>query len=121
MPGFVVDSASMISCFHQAPAPLAPVPRVLLSTSPVATVPPTGPRIPVTGCPFQVPVPGGTKPQPCVTIEWANVSTRVKVMTQPLYLQALPPNPGNGLCKSIEPIPQGAPTLKKLQTRVFAV
>jgi hypothetical protein len=119
MPGFVVDSASMISCFHQAPATLAPVPRVLVSGSPVATVPPAGPKIPVTGCPFQVPVGAGTKPQPCVIVEWANVSTRVTVMGQPLYLQASP-GPGNGICRSAEQFPQGIPTLKKLQSRVVA-
>lgn len=119
MPGFVLDSASMVSCFHQAPATLTPVPRVLVNMIPVATVPPTGPRIPVTGCLFQVPVPGGTKPQPCVTVEWANVSTRVTVMGQALYLQA-PPGPGNGVCKSVEQIAQGVPTVKKLQTRVIA-
>jgi hypothetical protein len=119
MPGFVVDSASMVSCFHQAPAALPPVPRVLVSLVPVATVPPAGPRIPVAGCLFQVPVPGGTKPQPCVVVEWANISMRVTVMGQPLYLQA-PPGPGNGVCKSAEQIPQGIPTVKKLQTRVIA-
>jgi hypothetical protein len=41
------------------------------------------------------------------------------VMGQPLYLQA-PPGPGNGVCKSAEQIPQGIPTVKKLQTRVIA-
>jgi hypothetical protein len=120
MPGFVVDSASLVSCFHQAPGTLTPVPRVLLSAIAVATVPPAVPMIPVAGCPFQVPVGAGTKPQPCVNIQWANISARVKVLGQPLFLQALPPTPGNGVCQSVEQIPQGAPTLKKLQTRVFA-
>jgi hypothetical protein len=119
MPGFVVDSASQVSCFHQAPGALVPVPRVTVSGSPVATVPPSGPKIPVSGCPFQVPIGTGTKPQPCVTIEWANVSARVTVMGQPLYLQSSP-GPGNGICKSAEQIPQGAPAVKKLQTRVTA-
>jgi hypothetical protein len=85
----------------------------------VATVPPPGPKIPVTACPFQVPIGTGTKPQPCVIVEWANVSIRVTVMGQALYLQSSP-GPGNGLCKSAEQIPQGAPTVKKLQTRVIA-
>jgi hypothetical protein len=121
MPGYVVDSASMIKCLHGIPAPLAPMPRVLLSGSPVTTVPPTGPRMGVApGCPFQVPVGAGTKPQPCVTIDWANVSTRVTVLGQPLYLQALPPAPGNGICKSAEQISQGVPSLGKLQLRVVA-
>jgi hypothetical protein len=117
MPGFIVDSASQVSCFHQSgQGTLTPQPRVTVSGSPVATVPATGPRIPVApGCTFTV----GTKPQPCATIEWANVSARVKVMGQSLYLQSSP-GPGNGLCKSAEQAPQGIPTLKKLQQRVTA-
>jgi hypothetical protein len=120
MPGYIVDSASMVSCFHQGPGTLAPVARVTVSGSPVATVPPSGAKIPVSGCPFQVPIGTGTKPQPCVTIEWLNTSARVKVMGQALYLQSSP-GPGNGLCKSADQIPQGAPAVKKLQTRVTAM
>jgi hypothetical protein len=120
MPGYVLDSTCGLSCFHQAPAPLTPAPRVLVSGSPVATVPPTSPKIVIPpGCPFQVPIGTGTKPQPCVTITWANPSTRVTVMGQALLLQA-GPGPGNGMCQSAEQIPQGAPTFKKMQTRVLA-
>jgi hypothetical protein len=116
MPGYVVHSAAGISCLHQGVVPLTPVPRVLVDNVPVTTVSPGARMTPVVGCIFTV----GTKPQPCVVVEWANVSKRVTVMGQPLYLQA-PPGPGNGLCKSAEQAPQGVPTLKKLQLRVSAM
>jgi hypothetical protein len=116
MPGFVVDSTSMVSCLHQGVGALTPFPRVTVSGSPVATVPPTSPRIPVLpGCIFTV----GTKPQPCVVVLWANVSARVTVLGQGLVLQASP-GPGDGVCQSAEQAPQGTPTLKKLQQRVIA-
>jgi hypothetical protein len=86
----------------------------------VATVPPADPQLPVAGCVFQIPFGAGTKPQPCVKVQWANISARVTVLGRPLFLQALPPTPGNGLCVSIDPFPQWPPLLKKLQTRVFA-
>ena len=58
----------------------------------------------VAGCPFQVPVGAGTKPQPCVKVQWPVPATRVKVDGQPVLLQT-----STGLCQSAEQIPQGPP------------
>jgi hypothetical protein len=118
MPGLVLHAGAQVACFHAAPATVAPAgPRVLVSGQPVATLA----TLPVAGCPFQVPVPGGTKPQPCVTVNWLMVSARVLVNGQPVLLQT-PPGPGTGpgLCKSAEQIPQGAPQVRAMQTRVIA-
>lgn len=121
MPGLVLHSGAIVKCFHQIPALIAPTPRVWVSAFPVATVPPTGPLLPVApGCPFQVPVPGGTKPQPCATIRWDNISTRVQVMGMPVFLQAAPSGAGNGICQSAELIQQGVPTVNSVQPRVTA-
>jgi hypothetical protein len=115
MPGFFLHTGASVSCTHKAPAMIPPAqPRVTVSGMPVATL---NAKITVAGCPFQVPVGVGTKPQPCVTIQWANVSTRVTVMGQPVLLQANP-GPGVGVCQSAEQIPQGPPFVDSLQTRV---
>ncbi len=121
MPGFLMHVGAVMSCFHQAgQATIAPTqPRVLVNGQPVATVaPPPTPLAAVAGCPFQIPVPGGTKPQPCVTILWSMPSTRFLVNGLPA---ALIPAPGiaPGICQSAEQIPQGAPTVKVVQPRVI--
>ena len=68
----------------------------------------------VTGCLFTLP---GPKPQPCVRVQWANVSTRVMVAGQPALLQAAP-GFGAGTCLSAEQIPQGPPIVTAMQLRV---
>jgi uncharacterized Zn-binding protein involved in type VI secretion len=121
MPGFLMHVGAVMSCFHQVgQATIPPTqPRVLVNGQPVATVaPPPAPLATVAGCPFQIPVPGGTKPQPCVTILWSMPSTRFLVNGLPA---ALIPAPGiaPGICQSAEQIPQGAPTVKVVQPRVI--
>jgi hypothetical protein len=67
----------------------------------------------ISGCPFQVPIPAGTKPQPCVTIQWLNEAQRVKVGGKPVLLQT-----STGICKSVEGIPQGSALVTGVQTKV---
>ncbi|MGN6809843.1 MAG: hypothetical protein ACTHMP_03140 [Thermomicrobiales bacterium] len=69
----------------------------------------------IAGCPFQIPVPPGTKPQPCVI---ARVVPAGRVFINGVQA-ALVNSPGGGVCQSIEQIPQGAPILVT-QTRVVA-
>jgi hypothetical protein len=117
MPGLLLHVNAGCQCFHGAPATITPAqPRVLVSTQVVATMPS---QIAVAGCLFQVPVPGGTKPQPCLTIKWSMPSVRVLVSGAPAML--LPaPGPGPAVCLSAEQIPQGAPVLSAVQPRVIA-
>jgi hypothetical protein len=70
---------------------------------------------PVAGCPFQVPVPGGTKPQPCVRIQWAAPASRVKINGIPAILAT---SGGSGI--SAEGAPQGPPVVAGFQIRVVA-
>jgi hypothetical protein len=117
MPGFLLHVNTMMTCTHAAPATVQPVPtRVRVNQLPVATV---ANLITVTGCPFQIPFGVGTKPQPCVTVKWVNISGRVKVMGQPVLLQA-GPGPGGGICQSVEQIPQGPPIVNSMLMRVKA-
>ncbi|MCR5868343.1 MAG: PAAR-like protein [Aquincola tertiaricarbonis] len=86
--------------------------RVLVSGQPVAVL---SDMSTIAGCPFQIPVGPGTKPQPCMTVRWLVPATRVLVGGQPALLQT-----STGLCLSAEQIPQGAPTITVNQARVIA-
>ena len=123
MPGYILHVNMGLQCTHKTTALLTPAQmRVTVSGQFAATTMNVIQVVP--GCPFQVPIPPppSTKPQPCATIKWANVSTRVKIMGQPLLLQA-PPGPGTGagVCQSAEQIPQGFPTVSVIQMRVTAL
>jgi hypothetical protein len=84
--------------------------RVTVSGQPVATMNDT---YTVAGCPFQIPVGPGTKPQPCVKVQWLVPALRVLVSGQPAILQS-----SSGLCQSAEQIPQGPPSVVATQPRV---
>ncbi|MEJ2417702.1 MAG: hypothetical protein P8Y45_12395 [Exilibacterium sp.] len=116
MPGFLFHVGAGMQCTHGALATVAPSqPRVVVSGQPVATM---SAQMAVAGCPFQIPVGAGTKPQPCVTVKWAMPSTRFLVNGEPAAL--LPtPGPGPGVCQSAEQIPQGPPMVSTVQARVL--
>jgi hypothetical protein len=115
MPGLFMHVIAVTQCPHQAPGTTSPTQsRVLVSSQPVAT----GTNLYlVTGCPFTVP---GPKPQPCVTIRWQSLATRILVMGQPALLQAAP-GVGLGICQSAEQIPQGPPSVSGIQMRVRGI
>ena len=69
----------------------------------------------VSGCPFQVPIGTGTKPQPCVKLQWTVPATRVRVNGNFVLLQT-----STGLSLSAEQIPQGPPNVVMTQMRVKA-
>ncbi len=105
MPGPVLHLGATVLCSHGGQAmPTAPVPRVLVSGQPVATI--AAPYA-VAGCAF-VP-PGGNGP--CVTGQWLVGALRVLAMGQPLVLQT-----GSSVCA-----PTGTPLLPLAgQMRVLA-
>jgi hypothetical protein len=98
---------------HGATATIAPSQaRVSVSGQPVANITAV---TTVAGCPFTVP---GPKPQPCVLAKWLMPSARVLVAGQPAAL-VTGPGPAPGICQSAEQIPQGAPIIGNVQTRVI--
>ena len=110
MPGFLLHVGAVALCPHGGQVSIiSSNTRVLVSGQPVATFSDT---YTVAGCPFQVPVPGGTKPQPCVKVQWLVPATRVFVNGQPAILQT-----SSGICQSAEQIPQGPPTVAVTQVR----
>lgn len=111
MPGFLVHVGATGNCPHMGQTTFTTTnTRVLVSTQPVVTVADT---FTVAGCPFQVPIPGGTKPQPCVSGRWVTPASKVQVNGQPAILQM-----SSGICQSAEQIPQGPPTVTMTQTKV---
>jgi hypothetical protein len=104
MPGPILHLGAVVLCAHGGQAtPTAPVPRVLLSGQPVATI---LPPYMVAGCPFP-PVSGG----PCVTGQWVVGAVRVLAMGQPVAIQT-----GAAVCA-----PTGTPLLPVgVQTRAIA-
>src|SRR5690349_8185908 len=80
MPGPILHLGATVLCAHGGQAtPTAPVPRVLVSGQPVATI--AAPYA-VAGCPFVSPAPG-----PCVTGQWVVGAVRVMAMGQPVAIQ----------------------------------
>src|SRR5712691_5347640 len=77
--------------------------RVMVSGMPVATM---GDQYFVAGCVFTV----GTKPQPCVRVQWLTPALRVLVNGQPPILQL-----STGLCLSADQIPNGPPVITSTQ------
>lgn len=114
MPGFLVQVGATIQCPHAARATITPSnQRVKVVGMAVALV---NDQTTVAGCPFQVPVGAGTKPQPCVRVMWQAPATRVKVTGRPVLLQS-----SVGTCLSAEQIPQGPPLIAATQARVKGI
>jgi hypothetical protein len=105
MPGPVLHLGATVMCSHGGQAvPTAPVPRVLVSGQPVATI--AAPYA-VAGCAFAPPAGNG----PCVTGQWTAGAVRVLAMGQPVAVLS-----GLGLC-----VPTGTPMLPVVaQPRVIA-
>ncbi len=112
MPGFIVQVGGVVACFHQGSVSVVPSnQRVLLGVQQALTVS----DIPaVAGCPFQVPVPGGTKPQPCVTVQ-LETATKVLIDNRPALI--LTPA---AVGVSVEQIKQGPPNSAAVQAKVIA-
>ncbi|AIF82569.1 hypothetical protein NTE_00488 [Candidatus Nitrososphaera evergladensis SR1] len=119
MPGYLFHVGGNAMCAHSAQVNHSSTnTRVKVSSQQVAIqqVPIKPGEYTVTGCGFQVPTPAGSKPQPCVSVTWTNLASRVKVMGQPVVLQD-----STGQCWSGEQILQGAPTITTTQTRVKGI
>jgi hypothetical protein len=107
MPGFLTHVGFTAICPHGGQVSVISTnSRVLVSGQPVATL---GDTYMIAGCAFTV----GTKPQPCIKVQWLVPASRVKVGGQPVILQD-----STGLCQSAEQIPQGPPNIVVTQTRV---
>lgn len=66
----------------------------------------------ISACPFQIPVGPGTKPQPCIKVQWVSPAVRVTIEKKPALTTT-----SSGLCLSAEQIPQGPPNVTVTQVR----
>ena len=107
MPGYLVNSVSMVKCAHGGMAqPTTVFPKVLVKGSPVVLA--TGPYQ-IAGCAMPPP-PGGNGP--CVTAQFTAPSTKVFAGGVPILVQS-----SQGICA-----PTGTPALIALtQTFVFGI
>jgi hypothetical protein len=114
VPGFPLTIGTRLTCFHQAPATIAPTPVPVTILGQFVATPAN--QIGVIGCLF---APGGVA-SPCVTIKWSQPSLTVTVQAQPLLLMP-PPDTGiaPGVC--IAAAPQGAAMMKLNQAKVTAL
>jgi hypothetical protein len=111
MPGLLLHVGAQVQCPHGGKAQITTTnARVKVGGNFVVLV---SDVTTVAGCSFQVPIGTGTKPQPCVKVQWLTPAARVKVMSQFVLLQD-----SKGLCQSAEQIPQGPPTAAATQARV---
>ncbi len=108
MSDYILTTASTLMCPHggqvqlstsNSQANIQGSPALLLSD-----------RHSVSGCPFQIPIGTGTKPQPCTTVQWLVGASQTKVGGVPVLLQS-----SVGLCLSAEQIPQGPPSVVQVQ------
>lgn len=107
MPGPLFHVGNTTMCPHGGQATtISSNARVTVSGTPVATV---ADQTVIAGCPFMI----GSKPSPCVKVQWVVPATRVFVNGQPALLQT-----STGLCQSPEQAPQGPPVVTVNQTRV---
>ena len=111
LPGTLVHVGAVIMCPHAGPVEaITTNMRVLVSGQPVVTI---SDVFTVEGCPFQIPLGLGTKPQPCIRVQWLVPALKVLINGEPAILDTSP-----GLCFSIEEIPQGPPIVEITQLRV---
>jgi hypothetical protein len=105
-PVFHVGASAM--CPHGGQVTTAPgAAKVLVGGQPAATM---GDTYTVAGCAFMV----GTKPQPCVKVQWLAPAVRVLIGGQPAILST-----SSGLCQSAEQIPAGPPSVANTQMKAM--
>lgn len=113
MPGFILTATSTVLCTHGGQA--------VLTTSNVRLMIDNAPALletdihAVAGCPFQIPIGTGTKPSPCVRIEWSGGAAMLKVNGAGVLVQS-----SVGKCISPEGAPQGVASIVNTQQKSMA-
>ena len=113
MPGFILTATSTVLCMHGGQAILTTAnTRLMIDNAPALL---ESDVHPVAGCPFQIPVGVGTKPSPCIRIEWSGGAGQLKVNGAGVLVQS-----SIGKCISPEGAPQGVATIASTQTKSMA-
>jgi hypothetical protein len=113
MPGNILTVSSTVQCTHGGSAILTTAnSKVMVDNVPALL---ESDVHSVAGCPFQIPIGTGTKPSPCIKIEWSAGSTQLQVNGTGVLLQS-----SVGKCVSAEGATQGVATVVNAQTKVSA-
>ena len=114
MPGFILTTTSTVLCTHGGQAVLTTSnQRLMIDNAPALL---ESDVHAVAGCPFQIPIGTGTKPSPCVRIEWAGGEAQMKVGGAGVLVQS-----SVGKCISPEGAPQGVAIIASTQTKSTAI
>jgi hypothetical protein len=105
----IVQAGATVTCPHGGTVATVPSNTRALAGAPMLVASDTST---VSGCPFQIPIGTGTKPSPCVTVQWTAEAQRVKAGGTGVLLQS-----SVGLCKSPEGAPQGTAIVANTQAR----
>lgn len=114
MPGTILTTNSKVNCLHGGSA--------ILTTSNAQLMVDGAPALletdvhSVAGCAFQIPAPSGTKPSPCVKIEWSGGSTKMQVNGAGVLIQS-----SVGKCYSPEGAMQGVAIIASTQLKTSAM
>lgn len=113
MPGFILTTMSTVMCTHGGQAILTTANSKLLVDGAPALL--ESDVHSVAGCPFQIPIGTGTKPSPCIRIEWAGGATSVTVNGTGVLVKS-----SVGKCMSPEGAPQGVANIVNTQMKSTA-
>lgn len=114
MPGNVLTMASIVLCMHGGSAILTTAnTRMLIDGAPALL---ESDIHVVAGCPFQIPVGAGTKPSPCIRIEWMGGAAQLKINGVGVLVQS-----SIGKCFSPEGVIQGLANIVSTQMKISAV
>ena len=113
MPGNVLTANSTVQCTHGGSAVLTTAnTKVTVDGAPALL---ESDVHSVAGCPFQIPVGVGTKPSPCIKIEWSGGAVQMKVNGTGVLTQS-----SVGKCSSPEGAVQGVAMVANTQMKVGA-
>lgn len=110
MPGYILTTASQITCTHGGKAVLTTSNTMIKVDSMPALL--ESDVHGVAGCPFTLP---GPKPSPCVKIEWSAGAVMAKSDSAPLLIQS-----SVGKCISAEGATQGTAIIIQTQMKAQA-
>lgn len=113
MPGNVLTISSTILCTHGGSAILTTANSKIMVDNVPALI--ESDVHSVAGCPFQIPIGTGTKPSPCIRIQWSGGATQMQVNGVGVLLQS-----SVGTCYSPEGAPQGVANIVNTQMKVSA-
>lgn len=113
MPGNILTTGSTVLCTHGGSATLTTANTKVMSDNMPALL--ESDVHMVAGCPFQIPIGTGTRPSPCIRIEWAAGTTQLQINSIAVLVQS-----SIGKCYSAEGAIQGVASIVNTQMKVSA-